>query len=119
MRFMPMVVILLLLLLASPKSTPGRSDPLEVLLTGKISHILYLSAVLKRDPLTDAVVIPTRIGEASAAAGVTSEEITRYMRLYFPRTYGELEGKYEFILLRQINPHFFSNAQLEWMKRSI
>jgi hypothetical protein len=79
--FATTVAILLFLMSASLEPIPGRSDPLEVLLTGKISHILYLSAVLKRDPLTDAVVIPTRIGEDSAAAGVTSEEITRYMRL--------------------------------------
>ncbi len=109
-------IILLILLGASPPAL-ARSDPLEVLLTGKISGMPFLTAVLKREPMTDVVVIPTRIG--SGDVGVTPDTIMRYMRLYFPRTYEDLITKYEFILMEQIDSFYFSERQFEWMTRSI
>lgn len=97
----------------------ARGDPLEVLLTGKLSGMPFLTAVLKREPMTESTVIPTRIGTASSAAGVTTDLIRRYMRLYFPRTYEDLVSDYEFILMEQIDVYYFTDTQFRWMTDAI
>ncbi len=109
--------LLIVALLALPIATGQRNDPLEVLCTGHASGMPLMGAILKREPMTDAIVIPTRIG--SANMDITPDTVRRYMRLYFPRTYQELTAKYEFILLEQIDSFYFTPTQFEWMRRSI
>ncbi len=75
----------------------------------------YMAQLLKKEPLTDAIVIPTRIG----GTDLTTEIIRRYMRLYFPRSYDDLISKFEFLLLRGIDSTFFTNVQFDWMKQAI
>lgn len=109
--------LLIMALLALPIATAQRSDPLEVLCTGHASGMPLMAAILKREPMTDAIVIPTRIG--SANIDISSGTVRRYMRLYFPRTYQELTTKYEFMLLEQIDCFYFTPTQFEWMRRSV
>lgn len=110
-------MVVVLLLAASVDYIHSRSDPLEVLLTGHIGGMPFLSAVLKREPMTERIVIPTRI--SSTTVGVTTDTIKRYMRLYFPRSYEDLTTKYEFLLLEQIDYLFFTDQQFEWMRRAV
>jgi len=111
------VLLLIAGSLALPVGAGERDDPLEVLCTGHASGMPLMGALLKREPMTDAVVIPTRIG--SANIDMTSDMVRRYMRLYFPRTYQDLTTKYEFMLLEQIDCFYFTPTQFEWMRRSI
>ncbi len=90
-------------------------DPIEVLCTGHTGSMPLMAALLGREPMTTAVIIPTRI---HGITDITPRTIARYMRLYFPRTYEELIEKYEFLLLRGIDASYFSTAQLEWMRRA-
>ena len=73
--------------------------------------------LLTNEPMTDATVIPTRIG--SHTVGLVPSTIRRYMRLYFPRTYNQLVEKYDFLLLEQIDSQYFTSEQFDWMRRAI
>ncbi len=108
--------ILVILLLVSFPIARG-TDMLEVLCTGSAGSMSFMAAVLRREPMTDAVIIPTRV--SSRAIDVTHEVVKRYMRLYFPRSYGDLVDDYEFLILRGIDSTFFTSNQMEWMRRSI
>ena len=111
------VLVFFCLLFFTLLSDPSRgSDPLEVLCTGHTGSMPLMAAVLGREPMTDAVIIPTRI---HGVTEVTSSTVRRYMRLYFPRSYQELTEKYEFLLLRGIDCYYFTTTQLEWMRRAI
>jgi len=89
---------------------------LEVLCTGHSSAMPYLGTVLKREPMAETVIIPTRMGDS---VYLTSSNIQRYMRLYFPRTFDDLVRKYEFMLLEQIDSDYFTPQQFEWMRRGV
>ena len=115
-RYAIMASFCLLCLIVLPEGVP-RGDPLEVLCTGHASAMPLMSAILKREPMTNAIVIPTRIG--SANIGLQPSTLRRYMRLYFPRTYEELVRKYEFLLLEQIDSNYFTHKQFEWMRKSV
>jgi hypothetical protein len=104
------------MLLSIPGPTSARSDLLEVLCTGHAGSMPFMAAVLGREPLVDAVIIPTRV---TGSASVTSAIIRRYMRLYFPRTYEDLVEKYEFLILRGLDAYYFTTEQSEWMRRAI
>jgi len=113
-------ILCLLISLLIPVSLPiglPRSDPLEVLCTGHADAMPLMGSILKREPLTDAVIIPTRIG--SHTVGVTPSIVRRYMRLYFPRTYQDLIERYEFLLLEQIDSNYFTTQQFEWMREAV
>jgi len=110
------LVLLLVSLVTSANAGPDV-DPLEVLCTGHAGSMPFMNSILKKEPMTDAVIIPTRV--TSSMLKITADAIYRYMRLYFPRTYGELIEKYEFLILRGMDSTFFTLQQLEWMRRSI
>jgi len=110
-------LLLLFLLSAVLKDGSSRSDPLEVLCTGHAGAMPVTAAILKREPLTEATIIPTRIG--SNTVGITPSVVQRYMRLYFPRTYQDLLDGYEFILLESIDSSFFTAKQFEWMRKGV
>lgn len=111
------ILLISLLILVSLPGGLSRSDPLEVLCTGHADAMPLMGSILKREPLTDAAVIPTRIG--SNTVGVTPSMVRRYMRLYFPRTYRELVERYEFLLLEQIDSNYFTTSQFEWMRKAV
>ena len=95
--------------------TSQGADPIEVLCTGHTGSMPFMAAMLGREPMTDAVIIPTRI---HGVTDITPATVHRYMRLYFPRTYEDLTDRYEFLLLRGIDATYFSAAHLEWMRRA-
>jgi len=109
------MVLLGLLFLAPPCGPSCGADPIEVLCTGHVGSMPLMAALLEREPITTAIMIPTRI---HGITDVTTATIARYMRLYFPRAYEELIRKYEFLLLRGIDAVYFSPTQLEWMRRA-
>lgn len=104
----------ILLLIAVPFSC-GAAEPISLFCTGNSPSIPYVAAIFKREPMTNAVVFPTRV----STLDVTTEIVKKYVRLYFPRTYEEMLEKYDFILLRGIDPMFFDPTQFEWMRRAI
>lgn len=95
----------------------GNDDTLDILCTGNAASMPYMAAIFKREPMTSSVVIPTRM--TSSVLEVTDEIVRRYMRLYFPRGYEDLLEKYDLILLRGIDAYYFTQKQLEWMRRAI
>jgi len=95
----------------------GAGDLLEVLCTGKASGMPLMASILKREPMTVSVIIPTRIG--SKNVDLTPSNVKRYMRLYFPRTYQDLISEYEFMLLEQIDSTYFTPVQFEWMRTAV
>jgi hypothetical protein len=103
-----------MLLVPSLQSCLG-TDLIEVLCTGHTGSMPVMAALLGREPMTTAVIIPTRI---HGITEITPKIVKRYMRLYFPRSYEDLISKYEFLLLRGIDATYFSNNQLEWMRRA-
>ncbi len=117
MRIRSIVTFLLLVSIASPKAFPATNGPMEILCTGSSASMPYMAAIFKREPMTDAVVIPTRV--RSTVIQVTDEVVRRYMRLYFPRSYEDLIEKYELLLLRGIDAYYFTGRQEEWMRRAI
>jgi len=109
------MVLLSLALAALACDSSQGADPIEVLCTGHVGSMPLMAALLEREPMTTAVIIPTRI---HGITEVTPATIARYMRLYFPRAYEELIQRYEFLLLRGIDAVYFSATQLEWMRRA-
>ncbi len=91
-------------------------DVLEVLCTGHTGSMPRMAELLGREPMTDAVIIPTRI---HGVTSVTPRTVRRYMRLYFPRSLQDLVESYDFLLLRGIDCYYFTTDQLEWMRKAI
>ncbi len=89
----------------------GQEKPhrIRILATGKAESTPVLAVWFVTEPSTDATVFPTRVWGA-----VNPEDIRRYMRLYFPRTFGDLLA-YEFIFLAQVDMTFFTSEQQKWL----
>ncbi len=109
--------IVFFLIFVSQASGSTDVDSLEVLCTGHASGMPLMASILKREPMTDSVIIPTRIG--SHNVNLDGSTIRRYMRLYFPRTFQDLTSKYEFLLLEQIDSSYFTQKQFQWMRRAV
>jgi len=92
--------------------SPGRGEharPAKVLVAGLPSEMTLAAAWLEIDPLTDPQVIPAR----SQDSPFTQEELRKFVRLYFPRTYDKLL-EYEYMVLAQVEIWIFTDEQ-QWM----
>jgi len=104
------VAIALLVGLLLPSLARGAgASPAKVLITGCPGNIDLMYAWLKVDPLIDARLVP-----GSAQEGPwTEEQVQRFLRLYFPRSYPQML-EYEYVILESIEAWVF-NAQQERM----
>jgi len=94
LRLRHVVPLSILLALAALVLASGeQAKPAKVIVAGHAGSVPIVSAWLTADPLTDPTVIPAR-----AHAGWTYEELYRFVRLYFPRSYEKLL-EYEYMML--------------------
>lgn len=106
-----------------PGRVLGRDDPLEVLCFTYANVIGDIYLDLKEEPMIQATVIPSTEWLGYGMIGLTTDQVRKYIRRYFPRTYEELTRKYEFILLYSGGAHldfsYFTSSQVGWMGRAI
>jgi hypothetical protein len=102
------------MLLSPPPALAALADspqPLKIVAMGKADQgrIDLIRGWLLTEPSFQGIVIPARtFGE------VSSLDIWKMIRIYFPRTYGELTG-YDFLLLASVDMQFFTDSQIHWM----
>ncbi len=89
----------------------GQEKPrrINVIGTGKAEGMPVLTAWFTTEPSTDPIIIPTRVWGA-----VSTADIQRFMRIYFPRTYEDLL-QYEFFFMAQVDLRFFTPGQQRWI----
>ncbi len=110
------LVLAACLLLGSGECREQRRDPV----TGRI-RILYIGdpgpsspyPVYIRDPLTEVVPV--------IAIGFTQPTtvIRRYMRLYMPRTRGNLVNSYDMIVISDASRRFFTDEHTSWFRDAV
>jgi len=108
-----LATIVLLLALPSP-GLCEQAKPAKVLVAGLPSEMTLAAAWLEIDPLTDPQVIPAR-GQDS---GFTLDQLRKFVRLYFPRTYDRLL-EYEYMVLAQVEIWVFTDEQQKMLYDSI
>ncbi len=87
----------------------GEGDRIGVLALSKINTVQTLSNWFASEPSIEYSIVPTReYGEE------TREDIERYMRIYFPRSYGDLSA-FDFYYLAQTDMTFLSPSQERWI----
>ncbi len=91
-----------------------HAKPAKVLVAGLPSEMALAAAWLEIDPLTDPQVIPAR----SQDSPFTTEQLRKFVRLYFPRTYAKLL-EYEYMILAQVEIWIFTNEQQYMLYDSI
>jgi hypothetical protein len=94
-------------------SAEDESKVIRVIATGKAESTPVTRAWILVEPSLDGIIVPTR-----EWGGVTSVDIIRLMRIYFPRTFEDLIS-YDFLLLTQVDMGFISPEQATWMYRAI
>jgi len=97
--------------------SPGfgeQARPAKVLVAGLPSEMGLAAAWLEIDPLTDPQVIPAR----SQDSPFTEDQLRKFVRLYFPRTYDKLL-EYEYMVLAQVEIWIFTNEQQKMLYDSI
>jgi len=100
----PLLLILLLSLLTP--TALAKSGTVKVLVAGLSGPIKYASSWLEMDPLTDPRTIPARQQDSE----FTMDQLHKFIRIYFPRTYEELKT-YEYMILAQIEVWLFTPKQ--------
>ncbi len=95
-----------LILLIIANNSSALEGQVKVMIAGLSGEIRYASSWLETDPLTDPMVIPARAQDSE----FTQEQLHRFIRIYFPRTYEELKT-YEYMILAQIEIWLFTNKQ--------
>jgi hypothetical protein len=104
---------LLVLLLFVPTCS---SQKVKLLLTGRIGLPEYpLPRWFMSEPLVDLLQVPSR-DELGYLGG--EQEMKRFIRLYFPRTFERLK-EYDFFLMDSINIWHFEDRQVRWMRDAI
>jgi len=119
------VVVLTLLISASSvwaAGLTGKRDPE----TGKI-RLLYIGDatntrnpvyIYKSDPTFQPTLIPA-CRDVLLAAGLSIDDIRRYMRQYMPKTYRQLVSSFDSIILSDVCVLNFRPEEIEWMERCV
>jgi len=105
------MLLALALLLAGPALGEEKPRRIRVLATGKDQSTPILATWFTTEPSTDPVVFPTRVWSGSST---TPDDIRRFMRIYFPRSYRDLL-EFEFFVLAQVDMTFFTGEQQKWI----
>jgi hypothetical protein len=106
------LALLLLLLLAG--SPPSLGQRISCLLTGQVDP--QSNPLLKwfsEEPTVEGLFVPTRPGGL-----VRTEDIQRFVRIYFPRSYEKVRS-HDFLMLHSPVMYHFTNTQVRWMYDSI
>ncbi len=104
-------LVVFVILLAFPAIVFGQGKPtrIKVMGTGRAIGMPILTSWFLTEPSTDPTIIPTR-----AHGDVDRNDIKRFVRIYFPRSYqGLLE--YEFFFLDQVDMFSLSDKQQRWL----
>lgn len=108
---------------SSAQAREERRDPE----TGKI-RVMYLGDCIVQDnpslafipePWIDVTRIPASSHWRDAHEAFLGESVAKLMRRYMPRTYADLVGKFDSIILSDANVHMFQLQHLEWFKRAV
>ena len=86
----------------------------KVLVAGIEGHLLLATDRLQVDPLTNPHPVPARSQDSSWSG----DDVARFVRIYFPRTYEDLL-EFEYIMLVCIEVWVFSNRQQQMLHDSI
>jgi len=110
-----LLILTVLPLFASTVIGSSADEPgaIRVIATGKAESTPVTRGWILVEPSLDGIIVPTR-----EWGGVTSVDIIRLMRVYFPRTFEDLIS-YDFLLLTQVDMGFISPEQAVWMYRAI
>ncbi len=108
-KYTPLAIICLLIGCGVISAAQDEPRIIKVIGTGKAEGMPIVTAWFTTEPSTDPIIIPTR-----AFGGVTSCDIVRVMRLYFPRTYEGLLD-YEFYFMAQVDMQFFGPKEEKWL----
>ncbi len=108
-----LVLLVLPILLLSSVCGQQRPGKIKVFVTGTGYHVTIATQWFIVEPTTDPLAVPTRTDNT-----VTSEDIGRYMRIYFPRSFEKLL-EYEFIVLADVDLSYFTPLQLSWLYDSL
>ena len=92
----------------------GQTNQAKVLVAGLTGEIKLASAWLEIDPLTDPRTIPARAQDSE----FTMDQLHRFIRVYFPRTYEDLLT-YEYMILAQIEVWLFTNEQQKMLHDAV
>jgi len=91
-----------------------QGQKFEALLTGQVDEVSNpLIKWFREEPLVDATSVPTRPGGL-----VHDRDIKRFVRIYFPRSYGEVKD-YEFIMLHSPVMYHLEQKHAVWMHDAI
>jgi hypothetical protein len=87
---------------------------IRVLVIGSVNGNTMLEKLLQEEPLVEPVSVPSK--DSAVKGG--KEEMMKFIRLYFPRTYEEMTT-YDHILLFSPEYHLFTPTQDLWMRDAI
>jgi len=100
----------------------AEEQNLKVLLMGLVDNRLNpLRDWLSAEPGISFTMVPTRIFRGSWAethGTAYQDEMRRFIRIYFPRSYDELES-YQVVLFSSIITTMYTDTQLDWLHRAI
>ncbi len=108
-RYLHLLVIALTISYITSAVAQEKPRIIKVIGTGKAQSTPILASWFTAEPSTDAIIFPTRI-----YGDITSTDIKRLMRIYFPRTYRDLLN-YEFYFMAQVEMQFIGPKQEKWI----
>ncbi len=100
------LVALFSLVLMLPSVLGDDAGPAKILLVGEPGSLGIVSLWLERDPMTDPRQVPAR----THLVDLDGQDIQRFIRQYFPRTYEKLL-EYEYIILLMMEVFHMTQQQ--------
>ncbi len=87
----------------------------RIIATGKTSAMPVFRGWLLSEPSIGGTIMPSR---TEGRGDMSVEEVRKFMRIYFPRTFEELLT-YDFLFLAQVDMTFYTAVQDRWMHDAI
>ncbi len=114
-RFLSLILALLLLFSSVSVTAEEKPRRIKVIGMGKAESTPILKMWFTTEPSTDPLIFPaSSFGRVIVIGDLTGEDVKRYMRIYFPRSYEALL-EYEFCFLAQVDMSFLSPQQERWI----
>jgi len=109
------LVLLVVILSSTLFESVGAAEPVRILAMGQVdpgySPIL---GFMNSEPAFDGTLLICR----SIFVEYSEEQLRRFMRIYFPRSYGDLL-RYDYFVFDQPMLIFFDDDQIRWMYRAM
>ena len=123
MRRTGIAVLLLLVSLSSVAAlVPGKRDPetgrIRLLYIGDATNTRNPVYIYKSDPTFEPTLIPA-CRDVLLSAGLSLDDIRRYMRQYMPKTYHQLKSSFDSIILSDVCVLNFRPEEIEWIERCV